>query len=240
MMIHILNRPFFYRKTMRLMLFLCLFLIPVVFEQADAVAGLKVVVLDPGHGGKDTGVVRENGLTESELTLMLAQKIEQRLENYKVVLTRNTDYGLELYKRAETAAHNKARLFISIHTGPGWVRGKNTVLIGYYDAMPAKSTPGPDSSNNASSLELRPWGAQARAHVAQSRDFARILKKHMQENFDQTHVVTGGFPFAVLAGVDAPSVLVQFSDSILSQDSSDLVLHHAAQIFCLAIADFFR
>ena len=240
MMIHILNRAFFHHiKKMCFVLFLCLFLFPVVFEQAVAWAKSEIVVLDSGHGGKDTGAVLAKGLTESELALMLAKKIEKGLENYKVVLSRNTDYGLELYQRAETAAHNQARLFISIHAGPGWASGENSVLIGYYDAMPAKSIFNSDFANDAS-LKLQPWGTQAQAHIAQSRDFAMLLKKYMQENLDQTRVRTGGFPFTILAGVDAPSVLVEFSDGFLNQNSSESVLNHAAQIICLAISDFLR
>lgn len=81
---------------------------------------IKTVVLDAGHGGKDTGAISKNGaIKEKDITLSVALKLGKMINsNYpdvKVVYTRKRDEYIELSKRAEIANRNKADLFISIH-----------------------------------------------------------------------------------------------------------------------------
>ncbi|MFL5752157.1 MAG: N-acetylmuramoyl-L-alanine amidase [Bacteroidia bacterium] len=80
--------------------------------------GVKTVVIDAGHGGKDPGC---NGEThnEKDVTLAVALKlgklIEENLKDVKVIYTRKTDVFVELEERAQIANRNEADLFISIH-----------------------------------------------------------------------------------------------------------------------------
>lgn len=77
-----------------------------------------VVVIDAGHGGKDTGCVGAISI-EKDLTLKMAlaigKFIEQNCPDVKVIYTRKTDVFLELWQRAEIANRNKADLFLSVH-----------------------------------------------------------------------------------------------------------------------------
>lgn len=75
------------------------------------------VVLDPGHGGEETGAVGPNGLTEKEVNLLVAREVEERLEaaGYTVVSTRTADYRTTLRTRAELALALGPRAFVSIH-----------------------------------------------------------------------------------------------------------------------------
>ena len=77
------------------------------------------LVIDAGHGGKDTGAIGQAKVKEKDLTLKYAlafgQLVEQQCPDVKVVYTRKTDTFVELYRRAEIANKNKADLFISIH-----------------------------------------------------------------------------------------------------------------------------
>lgn len=80
--------------------------------------GIKVIVIDPGHGGKDPGC---NGVTHKEkdvslaVALRLGKLIEENLKDVKVIYTRTTDVFVELEDRAQIANKAKADLFISIH-----------------------------------------------------------------------------------------------------------------------------
>ena len=77
------------------------------------------LVIDAGHGGRDTGAIGKGKVKEKDLTLRYAlafgRMVEQNCPGVKVIYTRKTDTFVELYRRAEIANKNKADLFISIH-----------------------------------------------------------------------------------------------------------------------------
>ena len=79
---------------------------------------LPIIVLDPGHGGKDGGGIA-NGLKESEVTLTMTKELARKLERrgYKVVLTRNVDKAMLLTERAAIEQKFEPALFLSLHTG---------------------------------------------------------------------------------------------------------------------------
>lgn len=89
----------------------------------------KVLLLDAGHGGKDPGT-SGNGMQEKNLTLTIAQKIEQELQGsgIKVYMTRNSDVYPENSTRAQTA-NDIADLMVSIHinSGPETANGTETL-----------------------------------------------------------------------------------------------------------------
>lgn len=121
------------KKTGVLSLF-CLFiwLMTSSFGKDDP-KGIKVVVIDAGHGGKDPGC---NGTIHKEkdvslaVALHLGKLIEENFKDVKVIYTRKTDVFVELEDRAQIANKNKADLFISIHCNaagkPVMIRDKKT------------------------------------------------------------------------------------------------------------------
>jgi len=83
--------------------------------QADA---RPVVVLDPGHGGIDTGTKGPNGEMEKDIVLKLAERLRQRIEKagkYRVLMTRSDDTFVPLADRVHFARAANASLFVSIH-----------------------------------------------------------------------------------------------------------------------------
>lgn len=77
-----------------------------------------LIVLDPGHGGKDPGAIGVSGVYEKHLTLAMAKQLRELLEKtgrYRVKLTRETDIFIALYARRRFARSVNADLFISIH-----------------------------------------------------------------------------------------------------------------------------
>ncbi len=94
---------------------------------------VKIIVIDPGHGGKDPGC---NGVSCKEkdvalaVSLKLGKLIEENIKDVKVIFTRKTDIFVELEDRAKIANDNNADLFISIHCNaagkPVMVKDKKT------------------------------------------------------------------------------------------------------------------
>lgn len=80
--------------------------------------GKFIVVIDPGHGGKDPGAVGPNGTREKDVVLQVARKLKTRIDKEKgmaAILTRDSDTFLPLRERMELAHQHKADLFISVH-----------------------------------------------------------------------------------------------------------------------------
>lgn len=97
-----------------------------------------VVIIDPGHGGKDPGAVNKS-IREKDIVLSIGLKLGKLInENYpdvKIVYTRSTDVFIPLIERSRIANKNKADLFISIHANSGGApstRGTETFVLGLH------------------------------------------------------------------------------------------------------------
>ena len=86
-------------------------------KSKDQVLRGKIIVLDPGHGGRDPGAITRSGILEKRLTLQLARKIARKLSSAgaTVYLTRNTDRTCSLRDIVNFANKKRADVFISIH-----------------------------------------------------------------------------------------------------------------------------
>jgi N-acetylmuramoyl-L-alanine amidase len=97
--------------------------------------GIRKIVIDPGHGGKDPGAIGVGGLMEKDLVLSIAKKLALKLKNemgVQVVLTRNDDRFVALEDRTYRANAEDADLFISLHTNAsanGEARGVETYYL---------------------------------------------------------------------------------------------------------------
>lgn len=119
----------------RRFLILCLLYFFVNFSFSQKV---NTVVLDAGHGGHDTGALGKNSREKDialSIVLKLRDYINDNMEGVKVILTRDDDTFVELYRRAHIANENKADLFISIHcnsTRSSSVYGVETFVMGLH------------------------------------------------------------------------------------------------------------
>jgi len=86
-------------------------------EELAARAFKPIIVIDPGHGGDDTGAVK-NGTVEKAVVLAFSLKLKEKLEQggrYKVLMTRDSDVFVPLGERVSYAERHNANLFIAIH-----------------------------------------------------------------------------------------------------------------------------
>ena len=103
----------------------------------DLVKGIKTVVIDPGHGGKDPGCLGKHSNEKSvtlAISLKLGEFIKNKFPDIKVIYTRDTDVFVELNERAAIANRNEADLFICIHAnaGPEAAFGAETYVLGLH------------------------------------------------------------------------------------------------------------
>ena len=164
----------------------------------------KVVVIDPGHGGNDTGAKGAQGTLEKDIVLSLAQLLEQQLsKKYKVILTRDGDYSLDLFRRTGTANHQKADLFLSLHTGAGFLSKASGITV--YHQMDQSNRVSRDEKPTESVI----WDEIQYKHISSSKLWAKMLQMQFDTyvGFTENDIQTA--PLLVLKGADMPALMVE-------------------------------
>jgi N-acetylmuramoyl-L-alanine amidase len=182
------------------------------------------VVLDPGHGGKDTGAVGPSGVVEKDVTLDIGHRVARVLmmHGLAVLLTRDDDRFISLEERTARANAFSADLFVSIHcnASEGRVRrGVETyVLDTTRDEIAERVAARENETTGASSADLTAMlGSMRLADQAQrSTRFARLLQRSATATLQMKYADTidGGVHvagFYVLVGATMPSVLFEVS-----------------------------
>ena len=189
----------------------------------------KIVVIDPGHGGIETGAVGPTGLREKDVTLDLAlrlRKVLQRDSAIIVVLTRDEDRLVGLDERTAIANHNRADLFLSIHLNSSprvAARGAETYYLSTEATDDeARTLVALENENfgvdeqlvqsedgDARELELVLWDLAQNQYLLESS----LLGQRMQARLNElTGVRDRGVrqaPFRVLMGATMPALLVE-------------------------------
>ncbi len=149
--------------------------------------GLKLdrVVIDPGHGGHDTGTIGPSGLMEKELVLDVARRlgalIAQRLGS-EVVYTRSDDTFIPLEERTRIANDKKADLFLSIHANSSQlprIAGSETFYLNFTtsaDALEVAARENATSQTSIHDLQTLVQRIALNEKVQESRELASILQ----------------------------------------------------------------
>jgi N-acetylmuramoyl-L-alanine amidase len=201
--------------------------------------GLKIgrIVIDPGHGGHDTGTIGPTGLMEKDLCLDVAVRlgkiIEQRLPGAEVVFTRTDDTFVPLERRTEIANETKADLFISIHANSSHnqdARGIETYYLnlkGSPEAMDVAARENATAGGGIHDLQDLVKKIARTEKIDESREFARDIQDSLSKRFQKgmRPLKNRGVrkaPFVVLIGADMPSILTEIS--FLSNPSDEQML----------------
>ncbi|MBI5641314.1 MAG: N-acetylmuramoyl-L-alanine amidase [Nitrospirae bacterium] len=191
------------------------------------VFGLEVrtIMIDPGHGGADSGTIGKMGTREKDLTLDIAKRLRERLlkhGKYHIVLTREEDTTLSLNRRVTMAIANKADIFISIHLN--YLPSKPINIIETYYFGPSSDSKIlrlAEQENAGSEYGLSDFRDMIEKlgrtlKLQESRDFAYSIQKNLFVNIKKETGNAYNFgvkraPFVVLLGVEVPSVLAEVS-----------------------------
>jgi N-acetylmuramoyl-L-alanine amidase len=190
--------------------------------------GLKIgrIVIDPGHGGHDTGTIGPTGLMEKDLCLDVALRvgklIQLRLPNAEVVYTREDDTFIPLEQRTEIANDARADLFLSVHANSSpdrKARGIETYYLNFTassDAMEVATRENSLSGNAVHDLQDIVNKIARNEKIEESRDFAGTIQDSLAKRVensnrgDRSRGVRKA-PFVVLIGANMPSVLAEIS-----------------------------
>jgi N-acetylmuramoyl-L-alanine amidase len=202
--------------------------------------GLKVrrVVIDPGHGGKDTGAIGPHGVREKDIALAIARRLATRLRalGFTAVLTRNDDSFVALDERTRIANEAKADLFVSIHCNAAKQRklsGIETwtlnVASDRYAARLA-AFENAEAERTVSDLRLILADLATKSNAGDARELAQSVQASLVRNLRSRvgkitdHGVKQAL-FYVLLGTHMPSILVE--TAFLSNPSEEARLRSA-------------
>ena len=190
--------------------------------------GLKIgrIVIDPGHGGHDTGTIGPTGLMEKDLcldvALRLGKLIGRSLPSAEIVYTRQDDHYVGLEQRTAIANDARADLFISIHANSSddaRVSGIETYYLNFNASAQAMEVAARENATAQSSVhDLQDLVTKIARNekVEESRDLAADLQESLASSMQmgkrpERNRGVRKAPFVVLVGADMPSVLAEIA-----------------------------
>jgi N-acetylmuramoyl-L-alanine amidase len=187
---------------------------------------IKTIVIDPGHGGMETGAKGKFGTMEKDITLAISLKLKAVIErnlSFRVILTREKDTDVALENRAALANNHKADLFISIHAN-GSSRKKAEGSESFFLSLNATDeearrlaylentqTELQNQIDQGSQEDVKMilWDMAQAAFIKQSSRLAEIIQDELNELLGTRNRGIKQAPFKVLTGVASPAVLVE-------------------------------
>jgi len=188
-----------------------------------------VIVIDPGHGGKDAGAIGVNGVKEKDVNLGIALElgklIQNEMKDVKVVFTRKDDTFIDLYKRGKIANEHNGKLFISIHCNstpkkptdangfevyllrPG--RTKEAIAIAEFENSVIQYEENPQRYQKLTDENFILVSMAQAAYMRYSEKFAELLHNEFSKHpkIQSRGVKQAGF--YVLVGASMPNVLIE-------------------------------
>jgi N-acetylmuramoyl-L-alanine amidase len=206
--------------------------------------GLKIsrIVIDPGHGGHDTGTIGPHGLMEKDLcldvALRLGHEIEEKLPGAEVVYTRKDDTFIPLEQRTAIANEAKADLFISIHANSSHdeaARGIETYYLNFATSEESMEVAARENALSQESLhDLQDIIKKIARNekVEESKELASDIQDSLTHrlqlvNQNERNRGVKKAPFVVLIGANMPSVLSEIS--FISNPSDERLLKKTDQ-----------
>jgi N-acetylmuramoyl-L-alanine amidase len=189
--------------------------------------GLKIgkIVIDPGHGGHDTGTIGPNGLLEKDVALDVAKRLGRLLETRlgaEVIYTRHDDTFIPLETRTAIANRERADLFISIHANSSRdadARGVETYYLNFTSSAEALEVAARENAVSEKSIhELQDLVKKIalKEKIDESREFAGDVQQSLYGGLSPNNagIRNRGIkkaPFIVLIGANMPSILAEIS-----------------------------
>lgn len=201
-----------------------------------SISKIRRIVVDPGHGGHDSGAVGLNGIQEKDVVLAIALKLRALLKEelgLDVVMTRSTDVFIPLEERTAIANKVNADLFVSVHANAAPNRNASGIETYYLNLAKTEKAAQLAAKENGTSLEkvsvlqailfdlMANYKLNDSAHLAE--EVQKSLHKRARGHYpDVKNLGVKQGPFYVLVGATMPSILVETAFVSNAQEESRL------------------
>jgi N-acetylmuramoyl-L-alanine amidase len=199
----------------------------------------KTVVLDAGHGGRETGAAGVAGLVEKSITMQFAGILEATLKNrYNVYQTRNDNYLVSIADRAAVANHFQADVFVSIHAGGAFRSQTSGMAVYTYGSefrdrpVDAPAIPVPPAAGS-----IPAWSELQVRHMTESRKLAASIHGRLAAVGVLEIRSTREAPLKILESADCPAVLLEIATITNPMDETSIGKPGNLQIIAEAVAE---
>jgi N-acetylmuramoyl-L-alanine amidase len=222
-------------------------------QTLETTNALKIIVIDPGHGGEDSGAIGPSGIKEKDINLEIAKKLKKLISektNTVVLLTRADDTFIPLDQRTAIANKNGADLFISIHANASYRKGASGVETYFlsFEAQDEDAKRAADFENavvsignkkqddkNIDDLTTILLDMAQTEFLNESSHLAEIIQENLSRILKGENRGIKQAPFIVLAGAAMPAVLVEIGFISNAKDEKRLTSQQIQEAIAGAI-----
>nr|MBI3612673.1 N-acetylmuramoyl-L-alanine amidase [Nitrospirota bacterium] len=186
---------------------------------------IKLIVIDPGHGGKDPGAIGQQRTAEKDITLQVGLKLRDLITKYlgtQVLMTRDRDVFVELGDRAKFANNKDADLFVSIHVNSHPQRNTKGLEVYHFGEASDRRALAVAARENGTPIESTGVGWQyiladfvTSKKIEKSQELAWTTKQamvaHLDDHYDVVDHGVKTAPFYVIRFTTMPSILAEIA-----------------------------
>ncbi len=203
-----------------------------------AAANIYTIIIDPAHGGTDTGVKITDKINEKDITLAIARELQKELSresNIKVILTRDSDTDMSVEKLTQLVRDNKPDFFISIHINKGFGKYASGFEL-YYPGFGKDTVDGKKEIKNLSNERIN--------RINKSVRMSQLIQRNLDSIFARKGRGLREADTPQMEGLSVPTLTVEIGFASNSDDRkkilSEKTQKEIAQALAKSIKSFYR
>jgi N-acetylmuramoyl-L-alanine amidase len=193
----------------------------------NAVQKKHVIVIDPAHGGQDTGVKQTAKVEEKEITLAIALAVQKELaaeNNIEVILTRNSDTNVTIEERKENILKVKPELFLSLHINAGFGKDANGFEL-YYPGFK-------EAQDNTRAAK----NSQKNKYLSDSVRLANFIQRSLDTLFPRKGRGLREADVPIMEGMTIPALVVEIGFATNPEEKKKLLSDNTQKEIAKALA----
>lgn len=209
-----------------------------MFLPVLAAGGKHIIVIDPSHGGQDTGVKIKDRIDEKDITLIIALALQKELaqeSNLQIILTRDSDRELSLEERKKNVAKIKPDFFLSLHINSGFGKTASGFEL-YYPGFK-------DTAERKAAVKLNAQQAKNK-YLNDSIKMSHLIQRNLDAVFPRKGRGLREANLPIIDGLFVPALVVEIGFATNSEDKKKLLSPdmqvEIAQALAKSIKSFFR
>ncbi len=204
----------------------------IFWENSLSAAGEKhLIVIDPSHGGKDTGVKIKDKIYEKDITLAIALALQKELVkegNVQVILTRVSDVELSPEERKKMVEKTKPEFFLSLHINSGFGKNASGFEL-YYPGFKKETAARKEDKGGANKAKNK--------HLNETIRMAQLIQRNLDALFPRKGRGLREADLPIMDGLRIPALVVEMGFATNPEDKKKLLSSNAQAEIAKALSE---